>query len=132
MRNIHYLTVWLTVAMLAGLPAMATAANQAQSGSSVDCSDYLALYEAPGVHSPNGDRIDVDPGTGFEAYTPDTEGYVLVDFYNEDGENVGYASGDPATGTVPSDAAYGIVCVHPIDAVYFNNLDGDWVYQDGF
>lgn len=103
--------------------------NEIQSGSGSLCLDYIILYEEPGVESPIAEYVDVEPGTDFATASPD--GTAWVDFFDEDGASVGYGSGE---GTVPDNAAYGIMCVDQVGTYPAAPLPvvGEWTYQDGF
>lgn len=111
----------------------ALAANPEQSGSGTTCVDSNAGYFVDGLVVANHTRntVEVDPGTGFKV-SSDSDDPVYVDFYNDEGEWIDWNAGD-STGTVPTEAAFGSVCVGVLggypDAP---NPTATWTYQDGF
>lgn len=118
-------TIVLAVMLATSVPVSA-APNDEQSGESLDCLDFMVFWSLPGVESPNAAYVEeVESETGFTIDSEDGDAYV--DFFNSDGESVGYGNGEDP---VPEDAEYGIVCV----AVAGELPAGPaaWTYQDGF
>lgn len=104
--------------------------NPFQEGENGDCLDYQVLYDVDGVHSPLAVYVDVEAGTGF--VTDSSAGWAHIDFFDTDGNWLGYNLGSPA-GTVPENAEYGVICVG-LTAGYPDVPEpfALWFYMDGF
>ncbi len=108
--------------------------NEPQSGTNTFCLDYLVLWalnEDPGpggTHSPLGESLVVEAGTGYTMASADGE--PAIDFFNADGF---YVANGGDSGTVPTDAAYGIACVGVLGEWPEPPFPmGEYTYQDGF
>jgi opacity protein-like surface antigen len=117
----------LTVALaLAGANSAQT--SEPQTGENGDCADYNLLYLVNGVDSPLAPVVQVQAGTGFTLVG--SSGTAHIDFRDVDGNDAGYVSS--GSGTVPAEAAYGIVCVGVTGGYPEIPVPGaTWAYVDG-
>jgi len=151
----------LAVVALVAVGGLGLAQNPEQSGTATTCADFNAAWPADEALARATDNvIAVDPFTNFvvtsqngtvgeqaseaSALTPDAvevshqavdrrPGRVYVDFYDGEGDWVGYNDGQQE-GVVPFDAAYGTVCVGMVNSDWpeVPNPDAEWTYQDGY
>lgn len=123
----------VTLATLLVAAGTGLAANQEQSGQATTCVDNNVLWQVDGVDlgTTTGNSVQVGDRTAFEV-SSSTNDPVYVDFFDDEGEWVGWNEGK-STGTVPSGATFGTVCVAILDTGFDRvpNPAATWTYQDG-
>lgn len=133
---------WIPFVLALALAVPPAIAAAPQTGTNASCAESLALYNVDGV-STGSSRVHVAPGTGYvvgatSGMSPPANvvtAIAYVDFYTEDHGWIGWNEGS-ATGIVPADAEYGVMCVaaDPSDNGWpmVPLSTGVWTYQDGF
>jgi hypothetical protein len=127
-------TPFIATVILVLVAPSAIASNPSQSGTGGDClNDIVTFAQGSGVPEVIAARVTIAPETGYTISGPagDT---VYIDFFDEFDGWVAWNAGAPS-GTVPWDAAYGIVCLTKATASGIPvapDTTGTWTYTDGF